>query len=66
MCPEAGGETWDDLLQYFESNPTEDFDDLSKRDVAALTEQIRTLMEEGRPYPESAEELRDLLASGSS
>ena len=25
----AGGESWDDLLQYLESDPSEDFEDLS-------------------------------------
>lgn len=59
----AGGDTWDDLLQYLESNPAEDFDALTKNDVRTMTEQVRSLMEEGREYPSSAEELRELLTS---
>lgn len=57
----AGGETWDDLLQYLESNPAEDFDGLSKNDIRRMTEQVRTLLEADRPYPASADELRELL-----
>jgi hypothetical protein len=58
----AGGDTWDDLLQYLESNPAEDFDALSKRDVRTMTERVRQLMDDGSSYPASADELRELLA----
>lgn len=58
----AGGENWDDLLQYLESNPAEDFDALTKNDIRRMTDEVRTLLEENRPYPASAEELRELLA----
>lgn len=58
----AGGESWDDLLQYLESNPAEDFDGLSKNDVRRMTQQVRALIDDGRPYPASADELRELLA----
>lgn len=58
----AGGETWDDLLQYLESNPAEDFDSLSKNDVRTMTARVRQLMDDGLPYPASADELRELLA----
>jgi hypothetical protein len=58
----AGGQTWDDLLQYLGSNPVEDFDALSKTDVRRMTEEVRVLLTEGRPYPASAMELRELLA----
>lgn len=59
----AGGDTWDDLLQYLESDPAEDFDDLSKHDLATMAERVRALMEEGAPYPADAEELRQVLDS---
>lgn len=60
----ARGDTWDDLLQYLESDPAEDFDDLSKHDLAAMADRVRSLMEEGAPYPGDAQELRDVLESG--
>ncbi len=60
----AGGDTWDDLLQYLESDPAEDFDDLSKHDLAAMADRVRLLMEEGAPYPGDAEGLRSILESG--
>jgi hypothetical protein len=58
----AGGDTWDDLLQYLESGPSEDFEDLSDDDIAEMAEQVRYLMEQGRDYPSTADELRELLA----
>jgi hypothetical protein len=58
----AGGETWDDLLQYLESNPAKDFDGLTTDDLGRMTEEVRTLLDEGRPYPASPMELRELLA----
>ncbi len=60
----AGGDTWHDLLQYLESDPSEDFDDLSKHDLAAIADRVRELMEDGAPYPGDAEELRVILESG--
>ena len=60
----AGGDTWDDLLQYLESDPAEDFDDLSKHDLAAMADRVRMLQEEGAPYPSDARELSDVLESG--
>lgn len=59
----AGGETWDDLLQYLESDPSEDFDDLSKHDLATMAERVRELMEADAPYPGDADELRRMLES---
>jgi hypothetical protein len=59
----AGGDTWDDLLQYLESDPAEDFDGLSKNDLRRMTARVRELIDEGRPYPASADELRELLAA---
>ena len=59
----AGGDTWDDLLQYLESDPAEDFDDLSKHDLAKIADRVRELMENGTPYPGDADELRRVLES---
>ena len=59
----AGGDTWDDLLQYLESDPAEDFDGLSKNDLRRMMARVRALIDEGRPYPASADELRELLAA---
>jgi thioester reductase-like protein len=57
----ACGESWDDLLQYLESDPSEDMSDLDREDLQQLTERVRALMDEGAEYPQSAGELSDLL-----
>lgn len=57
----AGGESWDDLLQYLESDPSEDFEDLEDEDIEVMIEQVRVFMEEDVPYPQSPDELRQLL-----
>ena len=57
----AGGESWDDLLQYLESDPSEDFEALSAESLATMTQQVRSMMEADEDYPASAEELRQLL-----
>jgi hypothetical protein len=58
----AGGHSWNDLLAYLESNSAGAFESLSTNDVRTMTERVRELMGEGRDYPASAPELRELLA----
>jgi len=59
----AGGDTWDDLLQYLESDPAEDFEDLSKHDLAKIADRVREVMDGDTPYPGDADELRRVLES---
>ncbi|RLT26658.1 MAG: hypothetical protein DWI48_05660 [Chloroflexi bacterium] len=57
----AGGASWDDLLQYFESNPLEDLPATSKRELQRVTARVRELARADIEYPADGDALCELL-----
>ena len=59
---QTGGDSWDALLRYLMSIPTDDLRALSEAEIKVMADDARELRDDGEPYPESASELWEMLA----